>query len=328
MDIKGTLNSIGNAKIVKAILNPGVLFPIANIFAFWGSGIIPAALAAAGTAVVATAVSYANNNPESRLAVFFRDKGKNFPKFLKDQFSHPLRVNAWGVLAPTLAIAISAVTTGGITAAALLPMIAGTFFSSGSFAATSETCNRIQKDPKAKGWKKAITNPAVHWSVGYAALGLAAGGGAKLLLKPLSNIPALVMTALGITTTTASAMGLMRHKFSNPASPFMMLVNGTLINATAAVLTLNFNSVANMLCACSGEFMVGADVHRQQVSSPQAKAKTDKPKTDKSVPIMSSFDLAKQETTFRKVEYILNWPLRVSDRRNNQRLSAEAATPT
>jgi hypothetical protein len=43
---------------------------------------------------------------------------------------------------------------------------------------------------------------------------------------------------------------------------------------------------------------------------------------------MSSFDLAKQETTFRKVEYILNWPLRVSDRRNNQRLSAEAATPT
>ena len=77
---------------------------------------------------------------------------------------------------PILIIMASVLATG-FTAAALLPMVAGAFFSSGGFVATSDRCKRIQADPDAKGWLKVLTNPAVHWNIGYAALGLVAGGG-------------------------------------------------------------------------------------------------------------------------------------------------------
>ena len=275
----------------KLLLDPGVVFQCANIFAFIISGNLSAVIAAMASTVVVGIVSYSNQNPLASSTQFFERAGNYFPQCVRNQFTEALRVNGWSVLIPTLIIAESALAQG-ISATAILPMIAGTV-ASGSFVATSTVCKKIQTD-SAIGWLKAITNPAVHWSIGYTALGLAAGGGLSLFAHISDHIPALVMTSLGIATTTSSAVGLTQHKFSNPASPFMTLVHGTDINAGVALFTGNFISVANMLCAGTGEFLVGMHVHRNRSAPVSIKAGPD--------------------TFFRRLECYINWPLRLVDR--------------
>ena len=309
----------------KVILNPGVIFPIANIFAFIASGNPVAVIASIVTTFVAGVASYVKNYPQSHIAHFFHNKAKYAPKFIRALLSDPLRINAFGLLISTLAIAVTTLVLG-FAPAAFLPMVAGIFFSSGSFIATSDLCKRIQEDATIKGWLKPMTNPAVHWSVGYAALGLASGGGFSLLLHPSSNIPAIITTGLGITTTTLSSVGLARQKFSNPASPFMALVHGTAINASVALATGNFCNVANMLCAGLGEGIIGVDIHRQRSSLLQSSPDVVTSQAIQPSPVINKFKTAKRQITFRTFEYALNWPLRLVDRHDQKRQSSPVPT--
>jgi hypothetical protein len=264
--------------VAKVLLDPGVAFPLfANIPAFVESGSREAVVAAGAAAGIAVAASIAHQYPKLAFAKAARWAGQRLPKIVRNQFVNPLRVNGWTLLAPTLAVAV---TTGSI-----LPIIAGSVFSSGSFAATNEQCQAIQNNPEKTGVIKIMTCPAIHWGVGYSALGIMAGG-------------LNVETVLGIATTASSSVGLVLNRFSNPASPFMILVHATAMNAMNAAVHGNWWGVANMAGAGLGEFLVGRMFNRREAS------RTVMPTT---------FSEFRQADILGKME-VMNWPLRLMDR--------------
>ena len=144
--------------------------------------------------------------------------------------------------------------------------------------------------------------------------------GYSLFTHMSSHIPALITTGLGVGMTTLSTIGLVRRKFSDPASPFMILAHGTVINAGVAVATGNFIGVANMLCAGLGQGLVGASAHHEQSLAPQ-------PSTEalKQPEVMKEFKAAKRGMFFRNLEYIVDWPVRLMDRYSRPRRTM--ATP-
>lgn len=251
-----------NNRILTVIQDPGVLFCMANVFVFSQSGNLAALFLSVATLILAVDQSGNHNRTV---------KGKIRQKVVKmlslvpqallgDPQSSALRVNAYGVLA----CGILALSSG-----ALLPGFAGLAFSTGNFLASSSWSQMIQRNSEIKGRKKALTNPAVYYGVGYAMLGLMAGGGLALWTDPFQHIPALVTTILGVTVTSLSAIGLAFGKFQNPAAPFMMVAFGTGINILSGFLSGNFQGSINNFLSMCGEVRLGQINYRVEQTATQ-----------------------------------------------------------
>ena len=271
--------------VSKVLVNPGVVFSIANIPCFVQSDSSTAVVAAVATAIVAVGVNAAHQYPNLSFARAARWVGQRIPKIIDRQFDDALRVDGWTLLAPTLAVAA--------TTQKWLSIGSGLFFSSGNFVATNSRCQAIQQDPEAGGLTRAATCPAVHWGIGYSLLGILAGG---------YNL----QTALGILTTASSSAGFLLKKFTNPASPYMILVHATAINAVNAGLQGNKWGVIHMVLAGTGEFLAGRIVHNIHRNSQPAS----QPST---VSVEKSRLSRGLDKCFGGLE-LMNWPLRVMDR--------------
>ncbi len=221
------------ANVRKTELDAGVLFALANIFAFKQAHSATVLFIALVTFLVAV-----------RFAWLAASGGAD------DKKTSALRANGWGVL---LAAVFS------FTAGAILPGIAGLGFAAFSFLAASERIGRLQNDPAAGGWLKAALHPAIYCGIGYAMIGLMAGGGFRLLDNPFANVPALIMTCLGVGVTIVSTIGLISGHFRNPAAPFMAVALGTFINALAGLASGNILGMINNLLAMSGEVRIAWD---------------------------------------------------------------------
>lgn len=233
------------AKIPK---DPGVLFSAANIFAFSQSGnAFALGIAVATFALAAAQCCLRGKGDRHPLLAKLGRQFDRLPEGIKgDSDSSALRITAYGAL------------LGGIlslSSGAVLPGIAGLSFAIGNIFASSRAYQEIQRNPKIMGAKKALSNPPVYYGIGYAMIGLMAGGGMNLLARPIQ--PAMVTTLLGIGATTLSSTGLLLGKFQNPAAPFMTVAFGTCINTLSGVLSGNpFGAVNNFLAMC-GETRLG-----------------------------------------------------------------------
>ncbi len=234
---------------VHLLKDPGVLFAGANVFAFSQSGNALALAIAVGTFFLAAGESCLREGHPLR--VMSSRLVSKMPKELAgDPGSGALRINAYGVLAAGLL---------SLASGAVLPGIAGVAFATGSFFASSGKHVEIQRDHFIKGVKKACTNPAVFYGIGYAMIGLMAGGGLDLLTFPVppEHLPALITTSLGVAVTTLSTVGLTLGKFKNPAAPFMAVSLGSCINVLAGVASGNALGVINTGLAALGEARLG-----------------------------------------------------------------------
>ena len=253
---------------LKLVKDPGVLFSAANIFAFSQSGNVAAlSIAVATFALAADQCCNQGKRNKSKPRQWLGKVFSRLPSALKGDPENPaLRINAYGVLAAGIL---------SLSSGAILPGIAGLAFSTGNFLASSLWSQRIQRNPDIKGAKKVITNPAVHYGVGYAMIGLMAGGGFQLLRQPLHNIPALVTTSLGLTATSLSSVGLALGKFKNPAAPFMTVAFGGIINTMSGVLSGNYQGAVNNLLAICGETRLGQiNFHAEKERQAQEKTAT------------------------------------------------------
>lgn len=227
-------------KLRKVFTDAGVLFSIANVFAFLQSDSF---FAKAFAIVIATMTITAAGMKWDKVIA-------PLPPFVRKQASSPLYINAWGGLTAGLF---------SLAAGSLLPGIAGLAFTTGNFLAVSRRIQNLQHDGKAEGWLKALTHPAIYFGVGYTMIGLMAGGGARLFADPFGNIPALIMTCLGVSAIALSTIGMISGAFPNPAAPFMAVVFGTFINIWAGIFSGNLIGAVNNFFAMSGEFRLAWD---------------------------------------------------------------------
>ena len=198
-----------------------------------------------------------------------------------------LRVNAIGIGLASLTTALTACLSGQIEPA-LFPVLAGAAFAGGNVLASSAAILALQTDSSAPRWRRALTNPAVFYGLGYISLGLTAGGGVMLITKPLHNVPALISTLLSLLTTTCSLAGLVTGRLANP-TPFLLVAHATALNVVSALATGNWPSAINNLLACHGEVRLAFVV--REAAAP--------PATDRFFPALA---------------HGVGWPLRLAER--------------
>jgi hypothetical protein len=257
---------------LRILIDPGVVYPLANIAAFVQSGSRLAVYLAIATTLLAVFVSIAHLSPELQWVRDARAIGRRLPAYVSRQFESALRVNAWTLLIPTIAVAF--------TTQRWLPMGAGAVFSFGAFLATNPRYAVLQQDDSMRGVLKVITCPAIYWGIGYAFLGIMAGG---------YNLE----TALGIATVALSTIGLILGAFSNPSTPYLILVHATLVNAANAAYRGNWWGVTNMILIGAAELLVARLVYRAQEE-----------------PVPSDRSVKRPYGAFFGWLGIMNWPLR------------------
>ncbi len=230
-------------KIPQVTYDPGVLFALANVFAMFQSGsmlAIAITLCAAALAII-SGVIFSNIQDYKRKGTALWPASKLLKGFISNQ-PPSLFINACGILIAGLV---------SLQAGAILPGIAGLAFACGNFMAASRRATQLQLNMQAGRWVRTLTHPTVYFGVGYAAIGLMAGGGMELLEDPSGNMPALTATLLGIGATTFSSAGLLSGIFSNPATPFMIIVAGTAFNIASGIASGNMlGSINNFFSLC------------------------------------------------------------------------------
>jgi hypothetical protein len=212
------------SSIRKLALEPGVLFPIANIFVFWQSG-----------NKIAFIVAVLN----VALSMIFT--------LVKKPFMSPLLTTAWLVLFCGLL---------ALASGAWLPGLAGLFFASGNFLNCHKKMMAALHDPATHPFSRVATHPAMHYGFGYCIVGLLAGGGLGLLEQPLDHPEAAVMVGSGALTIIIASFGLALG-FLKTAIPFWILAGGNGINMVAGLAAGNFIGAANCLFPMLGEMRLG-----------------------------------------------------------------------
>ena len=222
--------------ITRRVLgNPGVLFALANVTAFLQSDSRPAVVAAFGSAAITILAQLAQAQPGGSLDRLGRHLGAGLPGFVRRQFASALRLNGWTLLAPTLAVAV--------TSHRVLPIGAGLAFSAGALVASSARCLALQSRPGVRPWVRVITHPTLYWGFGYAFLGLLGGG---------NNL----QTWVGIAVTAVSVIGLLGHRFGWPATPYVLLVYASALNALNAAVHGNAWGCLNMVLGGLGQWVI------------------------------------------------------------------------
>ena len=208
----------------KFCLEPGVLFPIANLFVFVQSD----SRLAVGCAVV--------NILMSGFALL--DKRMNIS---------PLRITAWMVLLSGLS---------SFWSGSLLPAFAGFSFAIGLFLNSTSSVMADLHNPILAARLKVLRHPALYYGLGYSIMGVMAGGGMRLFLHPLAHFSGLVMVGIGMTTIMISSFGLAINRMRS-ATPFWILAGGTAINVMAGLWSGNIVGATSCLFSMLGELRLG-----------------------------------------------------------------------
>lgn len=306
-------------RIISDWLGVSNSFALANILAFATSGSPVGLTLAILTAVLSwRAGNYAagGNLPVREQRMFSWIQLKVLGTDGQSQ-NLALRINAWG-------IAVAAVFTGGVAFLtggfdkALFPVLAGLSFAVGNYLGSSPHVTSIQKgERQATGLTRALTNPAVYYGLGYTNLGLLAGGGLALFFHPLSNVPALMTTALSIIFTLTSISGLMADKLKNPA-PFMFVAHGTALNVLSAILTGNILSALNNLCACHGEVKLGMILREKEPLDADKLVKNDEMTASATAELQALSRIQRSsglvDRYYSGLSHVACWPVRAIDR--------------
>ena len=210
--------------IKKLCLEPGVLFPIANVFVF-----------AQTHNKLALSLAIAN--------VFFSMTAA----FHENIRIKPLRVTAW-----MLMVMVGLSFWNG----SLLPGLAGLCFGIGHFVITSDKMAAIAHSTSTRALQKVLTHPAVYYGLGSVTVGVMAGGGLELLHHPLDNQSPLIMVSCGVVAILAASFGLALNLFKSNI-PFWILASGVAINALAGLVTGNLLGSGNCFFAMCGYLRLG-----------------------------------------------------------------------
>lgn len=220
-----------SASVRKLALEPGILFPIANVFVFAQSHSLPAfILASCNVAVCSFAVLH------RRVSL------------------SPLRITAWFISLSALLSLLS----GGT-----LPGLAGLMFSTGHFIISSGV--RRSTDTKS-ALMKAVSHPAIYYGLGSAVIGIMAGGGIDFLAHPLNTPVALIMVACGITTILTASFGL-AFDLLHYSTPFWVLAAGGGINCLAGFWVANYLGALSCVFSIFGNLRLGRIHARTQPTS-------------------------------------------------------------
>jgi len=231
----------------QCILDPGVIFPCANLFAFLQSH-DPLAITLATLNVVISIGASVFMEGDNRLLAHHPKRGRDLViQFLADQLYSPLRITALFALGAGCAAFIHN---------APLPAMAGCAFGFGNWLASSPTVGTLRNSSMFKTWMSILVHPAIYYGIGYSMTGLMAGGGMAVLQHPEENLAATLATGLGITTTTLSSLGLVTGLF-NQATPFWIVAGGSAINSVAGLLSGNLIGAINCVLSMLGELRLG-----------------------------------------------------------------------
>lgn len=234
MDFLKTL--IAN-KLLRHFLHPSVLFCCANIFAFaQGNSTrhdIPPELSVAIITFLFVLVLRG-----------FEYRGNKNPFAL------------WPWLNAMAVLATGALLSGLFSFASghVLAGFAGLFFAVGNYLNAFPLFLHIQHDARASPAMKALTHAAVYYGLGYACIGLMAGG-FETFLSGLT-------TGTGIGVTLLSTYGLVLGKFTTPAAPFIAVALGTGINTLSGLITGNMLGAINNFLPMLGELGLAYLFHK------------------------------------------------------------------
>lgn len=221
--------------LLRNLVHPSLLFCVANIFAFAQGGKQTSFLSpAAGVAYLTLAAALV-------LHLRAQARARTTPVWLNSM----------------LVVAVGALTSGLLSAreGAGLAALCGLFFSAGNFLNAFPVFMRIQMQADAPALLKTLTHAAVYYGLGYACIGLMAGG--------FATLPTAMTTVLGVATTSLAALGLALKKFTSPAAPFMAVAAGTAINTLSGLLTGNIPGALNNFFAMLGECGLAMMFHQQ-----------------------------------------------------------------
>lgn len=213
-------------RLRKIALEPGVLFPLGNVFAFAQSG----NSLAIGLAIVNVVLSVA------------------FTLGTKPPFSPMRLTSALVFLSGVFALCCGAWLAG----------FAGLAFAAGNFFFSSQTALHAHRQ---RLWHNALTHPALYFGLGCCMTGVLAGGGWTTLGHPLAHPQSMVMVVIGLAAIIASTAGFVLNLFKS-AFPFWILAAGLAINALAGLVVGNYLGVANCLFGMCGQLRLGRMKHQ------------------------------------------------------------------
>lgn len=221
---------------IRHYAHPSMMFCIANIFAFAQGNMADTASRTAFILIVGT------------FAVAFL-----FHSLVLFERTRPVaqRINA-------MAITATGVLLSGILALwghNMLAGLAGLVFAAGNYLVAFATVQKMEKDADVSRLKRTFANPTIYFGIGYACIGLMAGG--------FETIPSTITTVLGIGITTLSSLGLYFRKFQSPAAPFVALGIGTGINMLSGLLTGNILGLLNNFFAMTGVFGLAYTIQKE-----------------------------------------------------------------
>jgi hypothetical protein len=213
----------------KICLEPGVLFPIGNIFVFAQAD----NKLALGFAIINALFSaYATLRPIQKLS--------------------PLRITMWMVLLSALC---------SFWSGDLLPGLTGFMFAIGHFMITNDKIRAMLVNPSTHSTLKIIIHPAIYYGLGSVIAGVMAGGGMALLTHPFTNLNALIMVSVGAITIIAASLGL-ALRLMQSAIPFWILASGSAITGVAGIFSGNWLGVTNCFFSTLGGYRLGVITHQ------------------------------------------------------------------
>ncbi len=223
-------------------LNPGVMFPLANVFSCFMTGNPSAIAVALINMVVASALAAA------QVGILELSFGKHL---------NPLRVTA----ICTIVIAVIFLLGSGGTSLVLIQGISFLAFSVGNYIQSSSSLLKLK--PKS-AIEKALLHPALWYGVGYTFIGLTIAGGESLF----KNMVAALFTIAGIIEIIASLV-MSAGKVVNKAGPFIGVTIGTIFLFAAGVAIGNWAGAACAACAGLGELSLAIQTQQEQNSEAQ-----------------------------------------------------------
>lgn len=210
--------------VKRIALEPGVLFPIGNIFVFAQTD---NRFALAFAIVNALFSAYATLRPIRKLS--------------------PLRITMWMVLLSALC---------SFWSGDLLPGLTGLMFAAGHFMITNDKTRAMLTNPSAHPALKIIAHPAIYYGTGGVIAGLMAGGGMGLLNRPLDHLNALISVCFGSLAILAASLGLALHLLKS-AIPFWIMAAGSALTGIAGVFSGNWLGVTNCFFSAAGGYRLG-----------------------------------------------------------------------
>jgi len=216
------------ASIKKLALEPGVLFPVANVFTFMQT--------------------------DNRLAVGLAVANVVFSVIAALRTSvrfSPLLITACMVFLSGLC---------SLWSGAVLAGMAGFVFATGAYFSANKRIMDALQNPDVAPMIKVATHPAVYFGIGYIVTGMMAGGGIGLLTHPFDNLSALIMVGFGAATIIMASVGLALNLLKS-SIPFWIQAAGTGINALAGLVVGNWVGAASCTFSMLGTLRLALLTH-------------------------------------------------------------------